>query len=64
MRPSWCQGAAEHIPIQQEQHWWFLWLRYELFHGSLTDAAFQISELILIELLRPRASAKVLAAGS
>jgi predicted PolB exonuclease-like 3'-5' exonuclease len=35
-----------------------VWLRYELFRGRLTDAAFQASEANLVEYIRSHADAK------
>ena len=35
-----------------------VWLRYELFRGKLTDAAFQASETSLREFIRARSNAK------
>ena len=35
-----------------------VWLRYELFRGRLTDAAFQASEANLIEYVRSHANSK------
>jgi 3'-5' exonuclease len=35
-----------------------VWLRHELFRGRLTDAAFQASEVNLIEYIRLHVSAK------
>jgi len=35
-----------------------VWLRYELFRGSLSDAAFQASEANLIDFIKARGNAK------
>jgi predicted PolB exonuclease-like 3'-5' exonuclease len=35
-----------------------VWLRYELFRGKLTDAAFQASEANLSEFVKARSNAK------
>jgi predicted PolB exonuclease-like 3'-5' exonuclease len=35
-----------------------VWLRYELFRGRLTDAAFQASEAHLVEFVKARGNTK------
>jgi hypothetical protein len=35
-----------------------VWLRYELFRGRLSDAAFRASELNLIEFIKTRGNTK------
>jgi hypothetical protein len=40
-----------------------IWLRHELFRGTLTDAGFQATEANLTEFIRARSNAKLHLAG-